>query len=62
MKSFINKHNVEFIKYLFVDLNGCLKEVEVTKYSCLNAEDREYRIMFDGSSVPGYGNIQKSDL
>ncbi|MGH1411705.1 MAG: glutamine synthetase family protein [Mycoplasma sp.] len=58
----LETHQVKYIKYIFVDLNGTTKETEVSIESFWDASDNNFQIMFDGSSVPGYGSINKSDL
>ncbi|MCC7568183.1 MAG: glutamine synthetase beta-grasp domain-containing protein [Candidatus Methanofastidiosa archaeon] len=56
----IGKENVRFLRLQFVDINGTVKNMAIPSK---NLEDvLEDGIMFDGSSVEGYGRIQESDM
>jgi glutamine synthetase len=56
----IEKENVKFVRLQFVDINGTVKNMAVPSK---NVEGIiEDGIMFDGSSVDGYGRIQESDM
>lgn len=52
--------NVKFIRLLFTDINGILKNVEVPIGKLEEALDNE--IMFDGSSIDGFARIQEADM
>ncbi|PLV59744.1 type I glutamate--ammonia ligase [Thermotoga sp. KOL6] len=60
VKSIIDKENVRFIRLQFTDINGVLKNVEVTPEVFLNSW--EEGIMFDGSSIEGFVRIEESDM
>ncbi len=56
----IEKENVKFVRLQFVDINGTVKNMAVPSK---NVEGiMEDGIMFDGSSVNGYGRIHESDM
>ncbi|AIY87360.1 MULTISPECIES: type I glutamate--ammonia ligase [unclassified Thermotoga] len=60
IKKIIEKENVRFIRLQFTDINGILKNVEITPEIFL--ESWEDGIMFDGSSIEGFVRIEESDM
>ncbi|MED2737798.1 glutamine synthetase family protein [Bacillus toyonensis] len=50
----------EFIRLVFTDLRGDLREVELSSSQAQKVIDGE--VMFDGSSVEGFSGIENSDL
>ena len=57
---YLKKQNVQYVDYVFTDIDGNLKEVfrpvSFTSASCKEG------LFFDGSSVPGCSNITQSDM
>ncbi|MDK2786389.1 MAG: glutamine synthetase, partial [Thermotoga sp.] len=60
IKKIIEKENVRFIRLQFTDINGILKNVEITPEIFLDSW--EEGIMFDGSSIEGFVRIEESDM
>ncbi|PLV56020.1 type I glutamate--ammonia ligase [Thermotoga sp. SG1] len=60
IKKIIEKENVRFIRLQFTDINGILKNVEITPEIFLDSW--EDGIMFDGSSIEGFVRIEESDM
>jgi len=56
----IEKNDVRFIRLIIVDLNGRPRAMLIPKYQMENA--LEEGIGFDGSSIPGFSTLDKSDL
>ncbi|MDQ2085495.1 type I glutamate--ammonia ligase [Herbivorax sp. ANBcel31] len=56
----IAKRGVELIRLQFIDIFGFAKNVSITPDELDSALDGE--LMFDGSSVDGYGRIEESDM
>jgi glutamine synthetase len=56
----IEKNDVRFIRLITVDLNGRPRAMLVPKYGMENA--LEEGMGFDGSSIPGFSTLDKSDL
>lgn len=56
----VSEHNVKYIRLLFTDLNGILKNVEVPA----NQMERILagKVTFDGSSIEGFVRIVESDM
>lgn len=52
--------NIRYIRLMFSDLNGYLKNIEIPSKQLESALNNE--IMFDGSSVTGFTQIEQSDL
>jgi len=52
--------NVRFIRLMFTDLMGTIKNVEVPASQLEKALDN--KIMFDGSSIEGFVRIEESDM
>ncbi len=60
IKRIIEEENVRFIRLQFTDINGTLKNLEITPDVFL--ESWEDGIMFDGSSIEGFVRIEESDM
>ncbi|AIY89048.1 MULTISPECIES: type I glutamate--ammonia ligase [unclassified Thermotoga] len=60
IKRIIEEENVRFIRLQFTDINGILKNLEITPDVFL--ESWEDGIMFDGSSIEGFVRIEESDM
>ena len=56
----LKKENVRFLRLMFTDLMGHVKNVEVPASQFEKALDGE--IMFDGSSIQGFTRIEESDM
>lgn len=52
--------DVNFIRLVFTDINGKLKNVELSKSQLERVIDGE--AMFDGSSIKGFSRIEESDM
>ncbi len=52
--------NVHFLRLVFTDIDGIIKNVEVPESQFQKALDGE--IMFDGSSIEGFTRIEESDM
>ncbi|MED4284978.1 glutamine synthetase family protein [Priestia megaterium] len=51
---------VDFIRLVFTDINGKLKNVELSKSQLDRVLEGE--VMFDGSSIDGFSRIEESDM
>ncbi len=58
--SLIKEHNVQYIRLMFADLLGNLKNVEVPSTQIEKILDN--KITFDGSSIEGFVRILESDM
>jgi glutamine synthetase len=56
----LKKEDVRFLRLMFTDLMGAVKNVEVPASQFEKALDGE--IMFDGSSIQGFTRIEESDM
>lgn len=56
----VDENNITFIRLLFTDIFGFGKNVSITTDELSKALDGE--LMFDGSSVDGFGRIEESDM
>ena len=56
----LKKHKVRFLRLMFTDIMGAIKNVEVPESQFQKALDGE--IMFDGSSIEGFTRIEESDM
>ncbi len=56
----LKKHKVRFLRLMFTDIMGGIKNVEVPREQFAKAIDGE--IMFDGSSIEGFTRIEESDM
>lgn len=56
----IKENDIHFIRLQFTDLLGNLKNVAITAEDIQNAFDN--KIMFDGSSIDGFGRVEESDM
>lgn len=54
------KNNVKFIRLMFTDITGTIKNVEVPSSQLEKALDN--KMMFDGSSIEGFVRIEESDM
>ncbi len=54
------EENVKYIRLQFTDLQGVLKNVEITRRGLADALDG--KTMFDGSSIEGFVRIQEADM
>jgi len=54
------KEGVNFIRLMFTDLFGTIKNVEIPVNQLKKSLDN--KIMFDGSSIDGFARIQESDM
>jgi glutamine synthetase len=52
--------NVHYIRLMFTDIDGLLKNVEIPRSGLEDALDGE--VMFDGSSIQGFVRIQEADM
>jgi glutamine synthetase len=60
IKELVEKNDIKFIRLNFTDIFGFGKNVEITPDEIDKALDGE--LMFDGSSVDGFGRIEESDM
>ena len=56
----MNDHGVRFLRLVFTDITGNVKNVEVPASQFEKALDGE--ILFDGSSIEGFTRIEESDM
>ncbi|AMC00054.1 glutamine synthetase [Aerococcus urinaehominis] len=56
----VEERNVHFIRLMFTDVNGNLKNVEIPVSQLDKALDN--KMMFDGSSIEGFVRIEESDM
>ncbi len=56
----VKEENVRFIRLMFTDLLGTIKNVEIPYSQLEKALDN--KIMFDGSSIEGFVRIEESDM
>lgn len=56
----VQERNVHFIRLMFTDVNGLLKNVEIPVSQLDKALDN--KMMFDGSSIEGFVRIEESDM
>ena len=54
------EENVKYIRLMFTDIHGVIKNVEIPARSLEDALNNE--IMFDGSSIDGFVRIQEADM
>ena len=60
IKAVVEKENVRFLRLMFTDILGRIKNVEVP-ISQLD-KDLDNKMMFDGSSIEGFVRIEESDM
>lgn len=60
IKKIVEEENVQFLRLMFTDINGMLKNVEVP----VDQIDKvlNNKVMFDGSSIDGFVRIEESDM
>lgn len=56
----VEKENVAYIRLIFTDLQGTIKNVEIPRSQLEKALDN--KMMFDGSSIEGFVRIEESDM
>ncbi|NOX26567.1 MAG: type I glutamate--ammonia ligase, partial [Deltaproteobacteria bacterium] len=56
----VDEQNINFFRLQFCDINGFMKNIAVPRSQLDKALDG--KIMFDGSSISGFADIQKSDM
>lgn len=56
----VEEENIDLIRLQFVDIFGFAKNVTITSEELSSALDG--KLMFDGSSVDGFGRIEESDM
>ena len=54
------EENVKYIRLMFTDIHGVIKNVEIPSRILNEALDNQ--IMFDGSSIDGFVRIQEADM
>lgn len=60
IKASAKEHNVRFLRLMFTDIDGTVKNVEVPISQLDKALNNE--MMFDGSSIDGFVRIEESDM
>lgn len=60
IKQLVDQENVKFLRLMFTDINGIIKNVEVP----ISQLDKvlSNKMMFDGSSIDGFVRIEESDM
>lgn len=60
IRSIVKQENVQFLRLMFTDINGIIKNVEVP----IDQLDKVLanKVMFDGSSIDGFVRIEESDM
>ena len=56
----VDEEDIEFIRLLFTDIFGTLKNVAITASQLEKARDN--KCMFDGASIEGFVRIEESDM
>lgn len=56
----VQEENVSYIRLIFTDLLGTIKNVEIPRSQLQKALDN--KMMFDGSSIEGFVRIEESDM
>lgn len=56
----IKKHDIKYIRLILVDINGNPRAMLIPEYEIKQA--LTYGLGFDGSSIPGYSEVNNSDL
>lgn len=60
IKKIVEEENVQFLRLMFTDINGFLKNVEVPVNQINKVLNN--KVMFDGSSIDGFVRIEESDM
>lgn len=60
IRKFAKESNVEFLRLMFTDIMGTIKNVEVPVSQL--EKTLENKMMFDGSSIEGFVRIEESDM
>lgn len=60
IKKIVEEENVQFLRLMFTDINGMLKNVEVPVDQINKVLNN--KVMFDGSSIDGFVRIEESDM
>ncbi|MGO3537024.1 MAG: glutamine synthetase beta-grasp domain-containing protein, partial [Latilactobacillus curvatus] len=60
IKQLVDQENVKFLRLMFTDINGIIKNMEVP----ISQLDKvlSNKMMFDGSSIDGFVLIEDSDM
>jgi glutamine synthetase len=56
----VKKHDIKYIRLIVIDINGTPRAMVIPEYELEQA--LTYGIGFDGSSIPGFAVVNKSDL
>lgn len=60
IRRIVKEENVQFLRLMFTDLYGTIKNVEVPISQLDKLLDN--KLMFDGSSIDGFVRIEESDM
>ena len=60
IKRIVEEENVRFLRLMFTDIMGTIKNVEVPVSQMEKVLDN--KMMFDGSSIEGFVRIEESDM
>ncbi|GKQ43017.1 glutamine synthetase [Companilactobacillus sp. RD055328] len=60
IREIVKTENVQFLRLMFADINGIIKNVEVPISQLDKVLDN--KISFDGSSIDGFARIEESDM
>lgn len=60
MMELVRKHDIRYIRLTVVDLNGAPRAMLIPEYELEQA--LRYGVGFDGSSIPGFAEVNQSDL
>jgi glutamine synthetase len=60
IREIIEKENIKYIRLMFTDMDGILKNVEIPVSRLDDA--LENKIMFDGSSIEGFARVFEADM
>ncbi|MFQ7233786.1 MAG: glutamine synthetase beta-grasp domain-containing protein, partial [Enterococcus hulanensis] len=60
IKRIVEEENVRFLRLMFTDIMGTIKNVEVPVSQMAKVLDN--KMMFDGSSIEGFVRIEESDM
>ena len=60
IREIVEKENIKYIRLMFTDMDGILKNVEIPVSKLDDA--LENKIMFDGSSIEGFARVFEADM
>ena len=60
IKRIVEEENVRFLRLMFTDIMGTIKNVEVPVSQMEKVINK--KMMFDGSSIEGFVRIEESDM